>query len=157
MEGAQCRSANQPDERHRGSAPCHVPHLLLDRGHRKQLKGKRSPLLGQGGVAAPIKKMPRSLPGSRFAPRIQRNGTIYLMARPPLLCQGVDFAFPAGSQTPDVHQGSSSANQEEAPSLHLQQYDPKGTARCSAPRVWYRAPVVLAIEMFSDTGLLRTA
>src|SRR5438552_7397193 len=29
-------------------------------------------------------------------PRLQRNGTIYLMARPPLLCQGVDFAFPAG-------------------------------------------------------------
>src|SRR5437016_9571743 len=29
-------------------------------------------------------------------PRLQRNGTIYLMARPPLLCQGGDFAFPAG-------------------------------------------------------------
>src|SRR6266516_2909863 len=26
-------------------------------------------------------------------PRLQRNGTIYLMARPPLLCQGGDFAF----------------------------------------------------------------
>src|SRR5437667_3278950 len=29
-------------------------------------------------------------------PRLQRNGTIYLMARRPLLCQGGDFAFPAG-------------------------------------------------------------
>src|SRR6266567_5007870 len=29
-------------------------------------------------------------------PRLQRNGTIYLMARPPLLCQGGDFAFPSG-------------------------------------------------------------
>src|SRR5436190_21787207 len=29
-------------------------------------------------------------------PRLQRNGTIYLMAWPPLLCQGGDFAFPAG-------------------------------------------------------------
>src|SRR5437667_10049081 len=29
-------------------------------------------------------------------PRLQRNGTIYFMARPPLLCQGGDFAFPAG-------------------------------------------------------------
>src|SRR5206468_12415830 len=29
-------------------------------------------------------------------PHLQRNGTIYLMARPPLLCQGGDFAFPAG-------------------------------------------------------------
>src|SRR6266581_6925355 len=29
-------------------------------------------------------------------PRLQRNGTIYLMARSPLLCQGGDFAFPAG-------------------------------------------------------------
>src|SRR5947207_13642655 len=29
-------------------------------------------------------------------PRLQRNGTIYLMERPPLLCQGGDFAFPAG-------------------------------------------------------------
>ncbi len=35
---------------------------------------------------------------------------------------------------PDVHQGSSSANQEEAPSLHLQQYDPKGTARTLSSR-----------------------
>src|SRR6266487_1078441 len=29
-------------------------------------------------------------------PRLQRNGSIYLMARPPLLCRGGDFAFPAG-------------------------------------------------------------
>src|SRR5213596_420300 len=29
-------------------------------------------------------------------PRLQRNGTIYLMVRRPLLCQGGDFAFPAG-------------------------------------------------------------
>src|SRR5947209_15199328 len=27
-------------------------------------------------------------------PRLQRNGTIDLMAQPPLLCQGGDFAFP---------------------------------------------------------------
>src|SRR6266568_8440863 len=32
-------------------------------------------------------------------PRLQRNGTIYLMARRPLLCQGGDFAFPAGCPT----------------------------------------------------------
>src|SRR5438876_8610702 len=29
-------------------------------------------------------------------PRLQRNGTVYLMARPPLLYQGGDFAFPSG-------------------------------------------------------------
>src|SRR6266704_6017205 len=29
-------------------------------------------------------------------PHLQRNGTIYLMARRPLLCQGGDFTFPSG-------------------------------------------------------------
>src|SRR5436190_16867396 len=29
-------------------------------------------------------------------PRLQRNGTIYLMARPPLLYQGGEFAWPTG-------------------------------------------------------------
>src|SRR6266566_8673936 len=46
---------------------------------------------GQTGFAQNYRKLnepPR--------PRLQRNGTIYLMARPPLLCQGGDFAFPAG-------------------------------------------------------------
>src|SRR5881396_1317878 len=33
-------------------------------------------------------------------PRLQRNGTIYLVARPPLLCQGVEFASPAGYPKP---------------------------------------------------------
>ncbi len=64
-------------------------------------------------MAAPIKKMPRSLLKRAQTgwlvqatdqrklnepprPRLQRNGTIYLMARPPLLCQGGDFAFPSG-------------------------------------------------------------
>src|SRR5205809_7998172 len=32
-------------------------------------------------------------------PRLQRNGTIYLMARPPLLCQGVSRAAVGGSIT----------------------------------------------------------
>ena len=30
-------------------------------------------------------------------PRLQRTGTIYLMARPPLLCQGGEFSFRIGS------------------------------------------------------------
>src|SRR5438552_19119309 len=38
-------------------------------------------------------------------PRLQRNGTIYLMARPPLLCQGGDFGFPSSClQCPRVQQ-----------------------------------------------------
>src|SRR5204862_5415047 len=65
-------------------------------------------LLGKGGVAAPIKKKRRSLlsgrrRGGSFQPPIigsgtnhpvrafQRNGAIYLMARPPLLCQAGEF------------------------------------------------------------------
>src|SRR5438128_9854664 len=32
-----------------------------------------------------------ALPGSRFAPRLSKEGAIYLMARPPLLCQGGEF------------------------------------------------------------------
>src|SRR5947199_9203298 len=35
-------------------------------------------------------------PKERDHPRLQRNGTIYWMARPPLLVQGGDFAFPSG-------------------------------------------------------------
>src|SRR5881409_3776544 len=38
-------------------------------------------------------------------PRLQRNGTTYLMARPPLLCQGGDFAFPAGCPRTPVSSG----------------------------------------------------
>src|SRR5436309_5618640 len=94
-------------------------------GLRNKLTERRTPLLGKGGVAAPIKKKPRSLLSGRrrgvgstsdnrwlerttlpcfalsgshslrscpSAP--ERNGVILLMARPPLLCQGGEFAFP---------------------------------------------------------------
>src|SRR6266516_70557 len=46
---------------------------------------------GQTGFAQNYRKL-----NEPPQPRLQRNGTIYLMARPPLLCQGGDFAFPAG-------------------------------------------------------------
>src|SRR5438876_9673094 len=49
--------------------PCYVPHLLLDTGALKTTGGKAEvPSLhkeAQGGVAAPIKKMPRSLLSGR--------------------------------------------------------------------------------------------
>src|SRR5437867_6895420 len=34
--------------------------------------------------------------------RLQRNGAMYLMARPPLLCQGGEFAFSTGCSIPCV-------------------------------------------------------
>ncbi len=49
-------------------------------------------------------------------PRLQRNGTIYLMARPPLLCQGGDFAFSSRlSQTPPVSSGRPVGNGHDQP------------------------------------------
>src|SRR5437867_12760596 len=46
--------------------PCHVPHLFAGHGGiEDNWRESRSPLLGQGGVAAPIKKMPRSLLSGR--------------------------------------------------------------------------------------------
>ena len=69
---------------------------------------KQTPLLSKGGVAAPIKKMLRShLIGRRRGgwfkkmfstlnepprPRLSKERGYFLMARPPLLCQGGEFA-----------------------------------------------------------------
>jgi hypothetical protein len=84
----------------------------------------------KGGVAAPIKKMLRSLLSGRrrgggfnhrlsdverlllvspyrahirsahARPRLQRNGTVYLMGRPPLLTRRGEFACPSSSPRP---------------------------------------------------------
>src|SRR5437867_13327339 len=48
-------------------------------------------------------------------PRLQRNGTIYLMARRPLLCQGGDFAFPAGCPRTPVSSGRLVGNAQASP------------------------------------------
>ena len=93
--------------------PCYVPHLLLDTGALKTTGGKAEvPSLDKEGWLRPLRKCREAclagadgVVGSSHRlsevdepprPRLQRNGTIYLMARRPLLCQGGDFAFPAG-------------------------------------------------------------
>src|SRR5438093_5625135 len=48
-------------------------------------------------LASPYRAYIRS---AHARPRLQRNGTIYLMARPPLLCQGGEFAFLPGCLRP---------------------------------------------------------
>src|SRR6266704_5520059 len=75
---------------------------------------KLSPLLGKGGVAAPIKKMSRSHPSGAQTgwfvqeklswslnepprPRLLKERGYFLMARPPLLCQEGDSASPKRS------------------------------------------------------------
>src|SRR5438309_11401666 len=110
-------AANAEDRMSRNSPPC----ITARRGGRAIQKISRSIRLSRGRGGFPMNpkgKPPRlrlfrslrqiffddaATPPCRGAklnepprPRLQSNGTIYLMARPPLLCQGVDFAFPAG-------------------------------------------------------------
>src|SRR5436309_2967744 len=48
-------------------------------------------------------------------PRLQRNGTIYLMARPPLLCQGGVFAFSSRLYQTPVPRGRLVGNAQPPP------------------------------------------
>src|SRR2546427_2084323 len=83
-----------------------VPSLDKEGWLRPLRKCREASLAGTDGVVGSSRRLSeveRTTPflmfrptGLTLAPHLQRNGTIYLMARPPLLGQGGDFAFPAG-------------------------------------------------------------
>src|SRR6266567_2576185 len=70
-----------------------VPSLDKEGWLRPLRKCREASLPGADGVVGSSHRLSEVEPPR---PRLQRNGTIYLMARRPLLCQGGDFAFPAG-------------------------------------------------------------
>src|SRR5437867_13287556 len=78
------------------------PHLLLDTGALKTTGGKAEvPSLDKEGWLRPLRKCREaSLAGADGV-----VGSSHLMARRPLLCQGGDFAFPAGCPRTPVSSG----------------------------------------------------